>query len=79
MRYGRAGRLGAWARIDGMSEDDEGMPRRRHRRVTTRAAPGSDPAPALPRRPEAPEAPEESSERSDSNDERLRRDVPPHW
>jgi hypothetical protein len=62
-----------------MSEDEERMPRRRsHRRVTTPPAPGSDPAPALPPRVEAPE---ERSERDggDSNDERLKRDVPPHW
>ncbi|WP_162940043.1 hypothetical protein [Gryllotalpicola protaetiae] len=58
-----------------MSEDDE-RKTRRHRRVTTQPAPGSDPAPALPPRAEHPE---ESSERSDSNDERLKRDVPPHW
>jgi hypothetical protein len=60
-----------------MSEDEERMPRRRgHRRVTTPPAPGSDPAPSLPKRAEAPE---ERSERNDSNDERLKRDVPPHW
>jgi len=53
------------------------MPRRRvHRRVTTAPAPGSDPAPALPPRADAPE---ERAEREPSNDERLRRDVPPHW
>jgi hypothetical protein len=58
-------------------QNDERMPRRRpHRRVTTAPVPGSDPAPALPKRAEPPE---ESSERSDSNDERLKRDVPPHW
>jgi len=62
-----------------MSDDDGRMPRRRpHRRVTTPPAPGSDPAPALPKHAEPPE---ERSERrdADSNDERLKRDVPPHW
>ncbi|WP_344791030.1 hypothetical protein [Gryllotalpicola daejeonensis] len=62
-----------------MSEDEERMPRpRTHRRVTTPPAPGSDPAPALPKRVDAPE---DRAERSDStsNDERLKRDVPPHW
>jgi hypothetical protein len=61
-----------------MAENDEPMrrPRRPHRRVTTAPAPGSDPAPAMPARQEAPE---EASERSNSNDERLKRDVPPHW
>ncbi|MCL2516175.1 MAG: hypothetical protein FWD85_12590 [Microbacteriaceae bacterium] len=61
-----------------IAEKDAGerMPRRRHRRVTTDAAPGSDPEPAMPVRRDAPE---EASERSDSNDERLKRDVPPHW
>jgi hypothetical protein len=29
--------------------------------------------------PARQEAPEEASERSNSNDERLKRDVPPHW
>jgi hypothetical protein len=59
------------------------MPRPRvHRRVTTSPVPGSDPAPSLPLDlpPTLPgAAPEERSERNDSNDERLRRDVPPHW
>ncbi|WP_022882470.1 hypothetical protein [Gryllotalpicola ginsengisoli] len=60
-----------------MGESDERMPaRRRHRRVVRPGAPGSDPAPALPPRAEAPE---ERGERDDSNDERLRRDLPPHW
>ena len=51
--------------------------RRRHRRVRTEAAPGSDPAPGSAgggdrREPGAPERP-------DVNDARLREDVPPHY
>lgn len=62
-------------------QDGDRMPRRRtHRRVTTPPAPGSDPTPALPKRAApAAEPPEESAERSSTNDERLKRDVPPHW
>jgi hypothetical protein len=53
--------------------------RRRHRRVQRPGAPGTDPEPKVePRDEEAPvdrgDAPAWSS-----NDERLRRDVPPHW
>lgn len=62
---------------DDKASDGERMPRRRaHRRVTTPAAPGSDPAPTLPTRADAPE---ERAERDASNDDRLKRDVPPHW
>ncbi|HEY0249578.1 MAG TPA: hypothetical protein VGC45_15100 [Gryllotalpicola sp.] len=59
-----------------MAEDERMPPSRRHRRVTTPPAPGSDPAPALPSRFGEPE---EGQERDDSNDARLKRDVPPHW
>jgi len=44
-------------------------PRRKHRRVTTEPVPGSDPSPA-------PEPPRTSGT---ENDDRLKRDVPPHW
>jgi len=43
--------------------------RRGARRVTTDAAPGTDPAPA----------PESRGVDSRENDSRLRADVPPHW
>jgi hypothetical protein len=43
--------------------------RRKHRRVTTKAVPGTDPEPQKePPRHEGGE-----------NDERLRQDKPPHW
>ena len=42
---------------------------KRHRRVTTEAVPGSDPAPQ-------PEPPRHDSR---ENDERLKADKPPHW
>ncbi|WP_375401180.1 hypothetical protein [uncultured Amnibacterium sp.] len=46
------------------------MTERRHRRVRTPPAPGSDPLPG---------GEPEQSDSTDSNDEQLRRDVPPHW
>ncbi len=42
---------------------------RRHRRVSTRAVPGSDPNPQ----------PEPARHSSGENDERLKADKPPHW
>ena len=42
---------------------------KRHRRVTTTAVPGSDPAPQ----------PEPRRHDSRENDERLKADKPPHW
>ena len=52
---------------------------RRHRRVQRPGAPGSDPAPKI--EPQDDEAPTDSDNNPSwgSNDERLRRDVPPHW
>ncbi len=44
-------------------------PKRKHRRVTTQAVPGSDPTPD-------PEPPRHSA---NENDERLKADKPPHW
>ena len=43
--------------------------KRKHRRVTTQAVPGSDPTPQ-------PEPPRHSES---ENDERLKADKPPHW
>lgn len=43
--------------------------RRRHRRVTTDAVPGSDPTPA----------PEPRQHTPTENDDRLKADKPPHW
>ncbi|NYD74153.1 MULTISPECIES: hypothetical protein [Leifsonia] len=56
--------------------------RRRHRRVQRPGAPGTDPEPrAEPRdEPAPPAAPDSDNAPAwSSNDERLRRDVPPHW
>ncbi|WP_431218497.1 hypothetical protein [Leifsonia xyli] len=54
--------------------------RRRHRRVQRPGAPGSDPAPRVePRDEEAPAADSDNAPSWSSNDDRLRRDVPPHW
>ena len=50
-------------------EGDVPAGRGKHRRVTTDAPVGSDPAPA-------PEPPRHAST---ENDERLRSDKPPHW
>lgn len=65
------------------------MEKRPRRRVRTEPAPGSDPAPQRPgaagRAAEdaAEDADEDADEgrgdRADGNDERLRREVPPHW
>ncbi|WP_158865184.1 hypothetical protein [Leifsonia sp. AG29] len=54
---------------------------RRHRRVQRAGAPGSDPAPKVEPRDDGPSAPRDSDHSPSwgSNDERLRRDVPPHW
>ena len=67
---------------------------RRPRRVRTEPAPGSDPTPqSLPRGPAPARASEDTDRawgdaggRTDANenderenDERLKRDVPPHW
>lgn len=55
---------------DESAPEAEPAPRRRQRRrVTTKAAPGSDPTPQK-------EPPRHSE---NENDERLRRDTPPHW
>jgi hypothetical protein len=43
--------------------------RRKHRRVTTKAVPGTDPEPQK----------EPPRHRGGENDERLRQDKPPHW
>jgi hypothetical protein len=56
------------AQPDGAAHPDEPR-RRKHRRVTTKAVPGTDPEPQKePPRHEGGE-----------NDERLRQDKPPHW
>lgn len=52
------------------------MTERRHRRVRTRPAPGSDPLPGG--EPEQSDITDQSGI-TESNDEQLRRDVPPHW
>ncbi|MGN7798180.1 hypothetical protein [Leifsonia sp. 22587] len=60
--------------------------RRRNRRVQRPGAPGTDPAPRVAPRDEpaaagaAGAAPDSDDAPAwGSNDERLRRDVPPHW
>jgi len=54
---------------------------RRHRRVQTPPAPGSDPTPQVPERVEV--ASEDAStswgDRGGENDDRLRQDKPPHY
>lgn len=51
-------------------EDREGKPgRRKNRRVSTRAVPGSDPSPQ----------PEPRRHADNENDDRLKADKPPHW
>jgi len=51
------------------------------RRVRLTPAPGTDPSPDLPRpsTEEATQAPAAGAEASGPNDERLLRDVPPHY
>jgi hypothetical protein len=57
------------AHSDAEHPDGEEPRRRKHRRVTTKAVPGTDPEPQKePPRHEGGE-----------NDERLRQDKPPHW
>jgi hypothetical protein len=51
------------------AEHPEEPRRRKHRRVTTKAVPGTDPEPQK----EPPRHP------GGENDERLRQDKPPHW
>ncbi|RWZ64555.1 hypothetical protein ELQ92_07315 [Labedella populi] len=64
--------------------DDPRAPRQRIRRLagSRRArldpAPGTDPSPDVPTRDEAPPPSDAVAPRGE-NDERLRRDVPPHW
>ena len=59
--------------------------RRGPRRAQLPAVPGTDPTPqAVPQRADAPMRAGEDTDRawgdtSDSNDDRLKRDVPPHW
>jgi hypothetical protein len=53
---------------------------RRHRRVQRPGAPGADPAPRVePAEEEAHPSDTDNAPAWSSNDERLRRDVPPHW
>ncbi|MFT4214459.1 MAG: hypothetical protein QM622_06750 [Microbacterium sp.] len=52
----------------------ERMPGARRARLTP--APGTDPAPDTS---ETTDAPAGKAEASGPNDERMRRDVPPHW
>jgi len=59
---------------------------RRNRRVQRPGAPGTDPKPQRMPRADPPVRAKEDVDRSrggrppgDSNDERLKRDVPPHW
>ncbi len=56
------------ASADDAGDQPGGTPRRR-RRVTTQPVPGYDPA--------APSEP--PRHRDGENDDRLRRDIPPHW
>ncbi len=59
--------------------------RRTSRRAQLPAVPGTDPAPqSVPKRADAPVRAGEDTDRawgdaSDSNDDRLTRDVPPHY
>jgi len=54
--------------------------RRKHRRVQRPGAPGTDPAPKVePREPPPPVPDSDDTPSWSSNDDRLRRDVPPHW
>ncbi len=58
--------------------------RRGSRRAQLPAVPGTDPAPQAVPKPDAPVRAGEDTDRawgdsSDSNDDRLKRDVPPHW
>ncbi|HEY8588995.1 MAG TPA: hypothetical protein VIL55_05540 [Naasia sp.] len=55
------------------------MEKRPSRRVRTEPAPGTDPEPQLPGAPERAAEDVDEGDRADGNDERLRRDVPPHW
>ena len=63
----------------------QGPVRRGGRRVQLPAAPGTDPTPQeVPKQADAPVRAGEDTDRawgdtSDSNDDRLKRDVPPHW
>jgi len=65
-----------------MSSSDDEAPRQRvvrvrgARRARLTPAPGTDPAPELP---ETEDAPAVEAGASGPNDERLRRDVPPHY
>jgi len=55
-------------------------PGRRHRRVQRPGAPGTDPKPRVEPHEEEPSPADSDNAPSWSpNDERLRRDVPPHW
>lgn len=53
--------------------------RRKHRRVQRPGAAGTDPAPAVEPRDDEPRPADGDRPSWSSNDERLRRDVPPHW
>jgi hypothetical protein len=59
--------------------------RRGARRAQLPAVPGTDPTPqAVPEQADAPTRAGEDTDRawgdsSDTNDDRLKRDVPPHW
>ncbi|MCU1437315.1 MAG: hypothetical protein JWP66_402 [Naasia sp.] len=55
------------------------MDNRPRRRVRTEPVPGSDPAPQLPDRIERAAEDADEVDGGEGNDERLRRDVPPHW
>ncbi|MEN0083610.1 MAG: hypothetical protein AAGC66_02475 [Leifsonia sp.] len=53
--------------------------RRKHRRVQRPGAPGTDPAPKVEPREDATRPADGDRPTWSSNDDRLRRDVPPHW
>ncbi|MFT3796952.1 hypothetical protein [Microbacterium sp.] len=55
----------------------ERVPGSRRARLTP--APGTDPAPELPETADAPAAGAEASDPAGPNDDRMRRDVPPHY
>jgi hypothetical protein len=74
--------VGSYAGSVGSDENERA---RRHRRVQRAGVPGADPAPQRAADGEPVRAKEDDAaawggrSEPESNDERLKRDVPPHW